>query len=44
LGLFGDSHSSFAGRFQERVMAERTVVFGLLVASLTNVICLYNYL
>jgi len=25
-------------------MAERTVIFGLLMASLTNVICLYSYL
>jgi hypothetical protein len=28
----------------ERVMSERTLVFGLLIASLTNAICLYGYL
>jgi len=25
-------------------MSERTLVFGLLIASLTNVVCLYSYL
>jgi hypothetical protein len=28
-------------RFQERVMYERIVVQGLLIASLTNMLCLY---
>lgn len=28
-------------RFQERAMYERTLVAGLLIASLTNVLCLY---
>jgi hypothetical protein len=28
-------------RFPERVMVERTLVAGLLIASLTNMICLY---
>jgi hypothetical protein len=30
--------------FWEHKMVERTLVFGLLIASLTNVVCLYNCL
>jgi hypothetical protein len=45
LGLYGNSGSSSAHRFfdayWERDMVERTLVFGLLMASLTNVVCLY---
>jgi hypothetical protein len=44
LGLFRDSRSSFAHRFPEPGMDERAVILGLLIASLTNVVCLYSYL
>ena len=31
-------------RFAERVMYEKALVIGLIIASLTNVVCLYGYL
>lgn len=34
----------FHARFPERMMWEKALIFGLLSASLTNVICLYGYL
>jgi len=48
LGLRRDSRPGFWARFSERVMVvctvERELVLGLLLATLTNVICLCGYL
>jgi len=44
LGLEADSPPPSASRFLERVMSERAVVVGLLIACLANLICLCRYL
>jgi hypothetical protein len=44
LGLRVDSPPFLWGRFLERVMSERAVVVGLLIACLANLICLCRYL